>query len=387
MSEIFALGGFLARWSGLARHDLSASESATLSLSSLLAMGDLDDRRRWRDLSLGYADPIGAPWLRAQIARRYGDLGPDDVLCSAGAQEALACLLRALLTPSDHAVVVIPIYQPSEQAVTSLCAATGVPLDYGGGWHLDIAQIAAAIRPNTRLLLLNTPNSPTGAVLDAATLAELVAVCRRHGIWLVNDEVYRAMADDTATVPPPVADMYERGISVDAVSKAMGLPGLRVGWVACRDRALLARARAAKSGMSGCVAATNEVLARIALRAETEIVARNRAIARTNRQVLRGILARYPEIFSNDTSECLAFSAPRYLGARGAMRFAVGLAREAGVLLVPSGLWHSGLVEVPANRLRIGLGAAGVPAALEALETHLAAALGRRSLRDASETV
>jgi hypothetical protein len=70
MSELFALGGFLARMGGFARHDLSASESATMSLSGLLAMGDLDDRRRWRDLSLGYADPNGAPWLRAEIARR-----------------------------------------------------------------------------------------------------------------------------------------------------------------------------------------------------------------------------------------------------------------------------------------------------------------------------
>ena len=372
MSEVFALGGFLARWSGLARHDLSASESAPLSLPDLLAMGDLDDRRRWRDLSLGYADPNGAPWLRAEIARRYGNLGPDDVLCCAGAQEALACLSRALLTPSDHAVVVVPIYQPSEQAVTSICAATGVPLDHAGGWHLDIARVAAAIRPSTRLLLLNAPNSPTGAVLGAATLADLVAVCRRHGLWLVNDEVYRATADDPAAIPPPVADIYERGISIDAMSKAMGLPGLRVGWVACRDRALLARARAAKSGMSGCVAATNEVLARIALRAETAIVARNRAIARANRQVLRTILARYPEIFGNDTSECLAFSAARYLGARGATRFAVGLARAAGVLLLPSGLWQSNLAEVPTNWLRIGIGAAGAPAALEALDAHLA---------------
>jgi aspartate/methionine/tyrosine aminotransferase len=387
MSEIFALGGFLAQWSGLARHDLSASESATLSLSSLLAMGDLDDRRRWRDLSLGYAEPNGAPWLRATIARRYGDLAPDHVLCCAGAQEALACLLRALLTPSDHAVVVVPIYQPSEQAVTSLCAATGVPLEYAGGWHLDIARVAAAILPSTRLVLLNTPNSPTGAVLDAATLADLVALCRRHGIWLVNDEVYRAMADDTTAAPPRVADMYERGVSIDAVSKALGLPGLRVGWVACRDRALLARAGAAKSAMSGCVAATNEVLARIALHAETPIVARNRAIASVNRQALRTILARYPEIFGNDTSKCLAFSGPCYLGTRGAMRFAVGVAREAGVLLVPSGLWQSSLAEVPTNRLRIGLGAAGVPAALKALDAHLASALGRRWLRDASETV
>ncbi len=127
MNEEFALGSFLARWSGHVRHDLSASESATLSLPSLLALAEAEDRARWEALAFGYADPHGAAWLRAAIATRYRRLEPAHVSCSAGAQEGLACVVRALLAPGDHAIVVLPIYQPSERAVTALCAASGDP--------------------------------------------------------------------------------------------------------------------------------------------------------------------------------------------------------------------------------------------------------------------
>ncbi len=146
MTEEFALGRFLARWSGQLRHDLSASESATLSLPSLLALAEAEDRARWEALAFGYADPHGASWLRTSIAARYRGLAPDHISCSAGAQEGLACVARALLAPGDHAIVVLPIYQPSERAVTALCAASGVVLEeHRGHWRLDPDRIAAAI--------------------------------------------------------------------------------------------------------------------------------------------------------------------------------------------------------------------------------------------------
>ena len=253
-----------------------------MTLTALLSMAEEDDLRRWQNLGLGYDDPRGAFWLRSEIAARHQGLEGDDVLCCAGAQEALTCVMQALLTRDDHAIVVVPIYQPSERAVTSICAATCVVLEDRGNWRLDIGKIAAAVRPNTRLVLMNFPNSPTGALIDPASLAELVGLCRRHGLWLVNDEVYRLMISEPAALPSPVADVYERGISIDAVSKSFGLPGLRVGWVVCRDRRLLARMCSAKSQLSSYVAAPSEVLARIALRAEASILRRNKSVARSN---------------------------------------------------------------------------------------------------------
>ncbi len=181
------------------------------------------------------------------------------------------------------------------------------------------------------------------------------------------------MASDRT--PPPVADVYERGISVDAVSKGFGLPGLRAGWAVCRDRVVLARMLHAKSGLSSCLGAANEVLAHIALRAEASIIARNRAIARANLGLLREVLTRHSALFDGDTGQSLAFAAPRYRAAGDAGAFAIDLVRAAGVLLLPSGLWRSHLAPVPVNRLRIGLGVPGFGPALQALDAHL---VGRR---------
>lgn len=372
-TETYALGAFLARWTDAARHDLTASDSESLSLAALLDLADPDDLERWNGLVLGYAHPRGSPWLRAAIARRHDTLDPDDVVCCAGAQEAVACVARALLGPDDHAIVVLPIYPPSEEAVTTLCAATGVPLAHADDWQLDVDRIAAAIRPNTKLVLANFPNSPTGAAIDVERLGALVALCRRHGLWLMNDEVYRQTAcHEAGDAPPMVADVYERGVSVNGLSKGFGLPGLRVGWAACRDREVLDRTLRAKSVLSSCLAATSEVLAHVALKAETRIVEGRREVGRRNHLRLRECMSRHPGVFEAEPPRNLAFAFPRYLGPDGADRFVATLIRETGILVPPSSLWDSRLAPVPHDRVRIGLGHSRNQEALTRLDQYLA---------------
>jgi aspartate/methionine/tyrosine aminotransferase len=372
----FAPGSFLSRWGPHTRHDLSTSEAQTLPLRDLLAMATPDDLRRWHGLELGYTELRGAVWLRQVIAGTYADLTEDAVLCFAGAQEALACTARALLTQADHAVVVVPCYQPSEMAITAVAEVTGVALDPAHGWRLDVAQVAAAIRPATRLVVVNFPNNPTGAVIDRACLDALVALCRQHGLWLVNDEVYRLIDRDPAARLPQIVELYERGISINALTKSYGLPGLRVGWAACRDRAVLTRMAAVKNTMSVCLAAPSEVLARIAIRSQARILARNRALAEDNLRRLRRFFAQHDTLFEWDEPAGGVTAFPRYCGEDGAVAFVEALAREAGVLVLPGCVWRSRLAPTPEDRFRIGFGRDGLVPALAAWQRFLTRSRG-----------
>src|SRR5690606_22797697 len=162
----FRLETYFSRWEFTARHHLTASDAQTMTLSELLALADDEDRHAFEHLSLGYTETFGDPALRAVIAGTYESVGADDVICFAGAEEALYLAMHVLLGPGDHAVVLTPNYQSAETVPLSLCEVTGVALDAGRDWALDLDAVVAAMRPNTRVVSVNFPNNPTGKIID-----------------------------------------------------------------------------------------------------------------------------------------------------------------------------------------------------------------------------
>ena len=366
-----ALATHLSRWHGATTHHLSASECETMPLADLVALGDPEDAERWATLELGYTDPLGAPWLREAIASGYLAVTDGDVVCFAGAQEALYATLHALVSPDDHAIVVLPSYQSMETLPLGLCAVSGVALDPDAGWSLDVDAIAAAVRPNTRVVAISFPNNPTGKQLEHDRFAALLTVCRQHGIWLLSDEVYRLTERDPACRLPHAADVYERGISFGALSKAYGLPGLRIGWVACRDRGLIDRVAMFRQYLSTCNAGPSEALALIALKNAPGLLARNRAIAERNLSQLADFLARHEALFDCRPPDGGMVCYPRYRGAEGVDRFVARMAETAGVLLLPSSVFRSDLLALPTDRFRIGFGHASFGAGLQSLERAL----------------
>lgn len=360
----FALEVYFSKWEFTARYNLTASDAESLSLSELLAMATPADREAFDQLHLGYRETFGDPELRAAVAATYDQLEAADILCHAGAEEGLYTAMHVLLEKDDHAVVITPNYQSSETVPLSLCEVTGVALDPEDGWRLDPAQLREALRPNTKLLAVNFPNNPTGALPSREIFNEMVAICREHGLWLFSDEVYRLIERDPALRLPQVADVYERGISLNVLSKAYGLPGLRVGWLACRDREFLSRCERFKHYLSICNAGPSEVLALIALKARERILDRNRALVHENTRLVTDFFAEHPGLFdwSPPDGGCVAFV--RYRGAEGVEKMTQSLVEEAGVLLLPSSVYRSELGPVPQDRFRIGLGRRHVPEAV-----------------------
>jgi aspartate/methionine/tyrosine aminotransferase len=368
----FRLESYFARWEFKARYNLAASDAQTCSVTRLLETADPSDRERWRELNLGYIPSEGTPELRQAIAASYETVAPDDVLCFAGAQEGLYCAMHALLQPGDHAIVLVPNYQSMESVPRTLCDVDGVALRPENGWKLDPAEVRAAFRRNTKLVAVNFPNNPTGMNCDAATFEALIGMCRERGVHLFSDEVYRGIERNEAKRLPQAADRYERALSLNVVSKAYGLPGLRVGWIACRDRALLAAMQNVKHYLSICNAAPAELLATIALKAREALLGRNRRLCAKNLAALRSFFAGHAGRFEwyEPDGGCISF--PRYCGSEGVETFCERLLSQAGVLLVPASIFRSDLLAVPADRFRIGYGRPCIGEALAAFSAFLA---------------
>ena len=367
----FALEVFFSKWEFTARHHLCASDMQSMTLSELLALADADDRAAWDALYLGYTETWGSPGLRDTIAGAYESIAASEILTFVGAEEGIFAAMHALLSPDDHAITVIPNYQSVESVPLSICDTTGVALNPEHGWELDLGRLRDAIRPNTRVICINFPHNPTGKVISRGTLDEIISLCRDRGIYLFSDEVYRLIERRPEMTLPQVADIYERGISLGVMSKAYGLPGIRVGWVACKDAEVLRRMERMKHYTSICGAAPSELLAQIALKARDRILARNRSLIVRNLALLETFFAEHSDLFGWYLPDggCIGF--PRYLGREGVEAFASNLVEQSGVLVLPASVYQSDLGPTPTDRFRIGYGRGNMDAGLAAMRAHL----------------
>src|SRR5450755_644300 len=367
----FALETFFSKWEFTARYHLTASDAESLPLRELLAMGSANDREAFDALWLGYTETFGAPLLRETIASTYDKQTADNILCFAGAEEGIYIAMHALLERDDHAIVITPNYQAAETVPQSLCAVSGVPLDQDRAWTLDIDRVAQAIRPGTKLISINFPHNPTGKILKHEHLTALVTLCRLHGLWLFNDEVYRLLGLHRERQIAQVVDIYEKGLSLNVMSKAYGLSGLRIGWIASADRALLVKMERFKHYLSICNSAPSEVLARVALNNRARILARNNRLLADNFVLLEKFFTEFRHLFEwyRPDGGCVAY--PRYIGPGSVETFAQELVERAGVLLLPATVYRSALGPTPTDRFRIGYGRAGLAEGLEAFRQHL----------------
>jgi aspartate/methionine/tyrosine aminotransferase len=209
-------------------------------------------------LTLAYTDHAGHPGLRALLAARAGGgLDADNVLLTAGAAAALFIVAISLLDAGDHIVVVRPNYATNIETPRALrCAIDYFDLDFDRGFALDLDRLKTLVRPNTKLISVTTPHNPTGVALSAEQLKEIVAIAEGCGAYVLVDETYREMSFIPKT---PVATAFgERVISVASLSKSFGIPGIRLGWVLSRDKALLYQLLCAKEQIGICGSVIDE---------------------------------------------------------------------------------------------------------------------------------
>jgi aspartate/methionine/tyrosine aminotransferase len=366
----FALERFFAAHEFSARRLLCCSDCETMSAGDLLAL-EPGARDRLMSLRLGYTETRGDPRLRADIAGMYRGLGPESVLVHVGAEEAILDFCLGALSPGDHVVVNAPCYQSLAEIPRALgCAVDPWPLRRDGGrWAFDPDSLERLLRPKTRMVVLNAPHNPTGALPTPEEYGAIIGLCRRAGAILFCDEVYAGLEYHPGRALEPACTAYEDGVSLNVLSKSWGLAGLRIGWLASRRADLLEETARAKDYSSICASAPSELLAGVAVRNRAALVGRSRALISANLPILDRFLAARRELFEWARPEAGPIGFP-LLGPAApwadAAELSAALLEDGGMLILPGDRYS-----YDPRGFRIGFGRADFPDALSALDQWL----------------
>jgi aspartate/methionine/tyrosine aminotransferase len=367
----FALERYFARHEFSARRLLGSSDPESMSVAELLAL-EPGSEEGWVRLRLGYTESRGDPGLREEIAGLFETISPGQVLVFSGAEEPIFAFMNAVFEPGDHVIVHFPSYQSHYAVAESLgLRVSRWRGDPASGWAPDPSALERLIEPGTRAILTCSPHNPTGYLFDRTAWDAIIAVVRRHGLILFSDEVYRGTEHDPADRLPAACDLYEKGVSLNGMSKSYGLAGLRLGWIATRDRALLDRMAAFKDYLTICNSAPSEYLGRIAVRHSEALFERTRRRLVSNRDLLAAFFERRKPLFRWTKPRAGTTVFPEFLGGP-ALAFCDRLVEETGIMLVPGVLFDVSDGEF----IRFGYGRADCAEALAGLDAYLQNASG-----------
>jgi aspartate/methionine/tyrosine aminotransferase len=237
------------------RNNLAESSFSDMCLADYGVDADLGH------VLLPYGDHFGAERLRRLIVGEGGQVSPDQVLVTAGAASALFIIATSLLGPNAHTLICTPNYATNLETPRAIGAEVEtIELRFEDEWRLDLEALASRLRPETRLISITYPHNPTGSMITRADLDALVSAVESHpSARLLVDETYRELAYGEPL--PPATTLSPRVLAVSSMSKTFGLPGLRIGWLTCRDEQLMETFLAAKEQIFICGAVLEEELA------------------------------------------------------------------------------------------------------------------------------
>ncbi|KAF5642288.1 transaminase type I [Fusarium tjaetaba] len=287
--------------------------AASVSIDDLVAMSSSPAKNPIdTSIKLTYGAIPGSQTLRERIAAHCSTddvkLAPEDVIVTQGAIGANFLALYTLIGPGDHVICVYPTYQQLYDTPRSLGAEVTLwKLKKENGFVPDVDELAGLIKPNTKMIIINNPNNPTGAPIPNSVIDRIAKIAEDHGIILFSDEVYRplfhggASGGDHTEVPKPVTTLgYQKTIATGSMSKGYALAGIRVGWIASRDRSIISAIMLARDYTTISVSQIDDQIARFALSPEVKpaLVKRNITLARTNAAILKDFMDRYKSVCS-----------------------------------------------------------------------------------------
>ncbi len=352
-----------------ARYKLSASAAEPVSQQELLAL-EPGAAEKFEGLGLDYPQRYAPIELRERIADKFDGIDADGVLITSGLDEALGLLFVAHVEAGDRVVVLTPCYPPHLD-LPRWRGATVVPWPAReeNDWVPDLDELRSLTREPTKMVVATLPQNPTGFMPDDAYLSAFTEILRDSGALLLADEIYAGLPIGGAA-PPNLACRYERGVSLHGLSKTCGLPGLRVGWLATRDKSAMAAVRRAKNLFNCYLPGPIEFLAAVAFRHEAALLERNSAILAKSLAAANAFFDRHDNLFAWTPPGAGALTFPRWLGPGGTKALSDRLVDEASLALAPSLCFDAG-----DRHFRLGLCRRGLPEALARFDEFLATAI------------
>ncbi|MCO5220532.1 MAG: aminotransferase class I/II-fold pyridoxal phosphate-dependent enzyme [Thermomicrobiales bacterium] len=354
--ETFTLERWMSTWEVVAKFDIAESGVYPLTTRELLDFLPPDERQsvenQLLDLRLGYNEARGTARLRGDIAATYENVNADQVLVTTGAIEANYLLVNSLLEAGDHVISVFPAYQQ----LFSVAKAVGCEVSLwrivedGGNYVFDLDALEKLVTPKTKMILINTPNNPTGALLSNDDLKRIYALAESVGAWVLCDEAYRWLdIPGGEPLAEPMRNLGPRAISVGTFSKPFGLPGLRLGWIAATEDIVKA-CWSARDFISLAPSGLSDLLASVALRERDQIVARNHAIVQQNLDYAEGWFSKHSELASWNPPRGGLLALMKYNVDLPSDTVANTLAADYSVMLAPGSTFGY------EGHLRIGIG-------------------------------
>jgi aspartate/methionine/tyrosine aminotransferase len=347
----FVMERMMSKWENVVDVNLSESGVHPMTLGELLELGGLD-HTAVTDVLINYPQANGTVELRETIAAMYPGASPDDVLVTVGAAEANFLALTTLLEPGDEAVIMLPNYMQ----VWGIAKNHGIRvrechLSEERAWAPDLAELESVTGAATKLIAVCNPNNPTGRIMTLEEMDAVIAVAERTGAWLLADEVYRGAERETDEEAPSFHGRYDKVLAQGSMSKAYGLPGLRVGW-SVGPAATLDEMWARHEYTTIATTMISNRLTTLALseKVRPRILARTRRYIREGFPVLEDWMEDHGDMFGVVPPQAAAIAFARYRLDMGSTELVSRLRDEKSVLIVPGD--HFGLD----GHLRISFG-------------------------------
>jgi aspartate/methionine/tyrosine aminotransferase len=331
--EQFKMERMQSTWENEVEFNLSESGVHPLSLQDLVSQGELQEIMK---IPLGYSQTNGTPELRKSIAKLYPGTSADQILVTAGSSEANYLLMWSCIEPGDEVIFMLPNYMQMWGLVRGF-GAKSKPfwLREGLGWAPDLDELAKLATNKTKLIIVTNPNNPTGAVLGQEAMSAIISLADKVGAWIVSDEVYQG-AEREGKITPSFWGKYDKVIIVNGLSKAYGLPGIRIGWIIGPED-LIKRTWPYHDYTTISPSILSDRLALVALSPANreKILQRTRGILKKNYPRLRTWLEKQSDLFSFIPPHAGAIAFARYNLKINSTELVTRLIHEKSVLIVP----------------------------------------------------